>query len=383
MGLVISTFGDNLREQLPACLPLLVDRMGNEIIRLTAVKAFAVIATSPLKVHLSCVLDHVIAELTAFLRKANRALRQATLGTLNSLISAYGDSIDSSAYEKLSNFISACTGTLLHLDGDNRSSRNFGLAVAERVLPQALTLIKSSLLQRQGLSPLQNFFAALVYSANSSFDSLLESLLSSAKPYPQSGAIVKQALYSIAQCVAVLCLAAGDQKCSSTMKMLTDILRDDTSTNSEIKSAASYALGNIAVGNLTKYLPFILDQIDNQQKKQYLLLHSLKEVILIRIKFIVQHSVDKAEFDDASVDKILKLLFNHCESEEEGVRNVVAECLGKLSLIEPMKLVPALKVWTTSAAGFTRSTVVTAVKYSMMERPGKIDEIYILRSHHF
>jgi cullin-associated NEDD8-dissociated protein 1 len=49
----------------------------------------------------------------------------------------------------------------------------------------------------------------------------------------------------------------------------------------EIKSAASYALGNIAVGNLSKYLPFILNQIDNQQKKQYLLLHSLKEVFHI------------------------------------------------------------------------------------------------------
>ena len=35
----------------------------------------------------------------------------------------------------------------------------------------------------------------------------------------------------------------------------------------EIKSAASYALGNIAVGNLPKYLPFIVDQIDNRQKK--------------------------------------------------------------------------------------------------------------------
>lgn len=38
MGLVISTFGDNLGAELPACLPVLVDRMGNEITRLTAVK---------------------------------------------------------------------------------------------------------------------------------------------------------------------------------------------------------------------------------------------------------------------------------------------------------------------------------------------------------
>lgn len=418
MGLVVSAFGDNLKVELPTCLPVLVDRMGNEITRLTAVKAFAVIAASPLRIDLSCVLEHVITELTAFLRKANRALRQATLGTLNSLIVAYGDKIGSAAYEviivELSTLISdsdlhmtalsielCCT-----LMADRRSIPNVGLTVKNKVLPQALILIRSSLLQGQALSALQSFFAALVYSANTSFDSLLDSLLSTAKPSPQSGGVAKQALFSIAQCVAVLCLAAGDQKCSATVKMLTDILKDDSTTNSskqhlsllclgeigrrrdlsshanieniviesfqspfeEIKSAASYALGNIAVGNLSKYLPFILDQIDNQQKKQYLLLHSLKEVI-------VRQSVDKAEFQDSSVEKILNLLFNHCESEEEGVRNVVAECLGKIALIEPAKLVPALKERTTSQAAFTRATVVIAVKYSMVERPEKIDEI--------
>ncbi|CAN1301134.1 Cullin-associated NEDD8-dissociated protein 1 [Linum perenne] len=424
MGLVISTFGDSLRAELSACLPVLVDRMGNEITRLTAVKvhiawlAFAVIATSPLRIDLACVLEHVIGELTAFLRKANRALRQATLGTLNSLVVAYGDLIGASAYEviivELSTLISdsdlhmsalalelCCT-----LMADSRSSQSIGLAVRNKVLPQALALIKSSLLQGQALMALQNFFAALVYSANTSFDALLDSLLSCAKPTPQSGGIAKPALHSIGQCVAVLCLAAGDQKCSSTVRMLTEILKDDSSTNSakkhlallclgeigrrkdlsahahietiiiesfqspfeEIKAAASYALGNIAVGNLSKYLPFILDQIDNQQKKQYLLLHSLKEVI-------VRQSVDKAEFQDSSVEKILKLLFNHCESEEEGVRNVVAECLGKIALIEPVKLIPALKVRTTSPAAFTRATVVIAVKYSIVERPEKIDEI--------
>lgn len=418
MGLVVSTFGDHLGAELPSCLPVLVDRMGNEITRLTAVKAFAVIAASPLHLDISCVLVHVISELTAFLRKANRALRQATLGTLNTLIVGYGDKIGPTAYEviviELSTLISdsdlhmaalalelCCT-----LMADKRSGPNVGLTVRNKVLPQALTLIRSSLLQGQGLLALQNFFTALVYSANTSFDVLLESLLSTAKPSAQTGAVAKQALFSIAQCVAVLCLAAGDKKCSSTVNMLTDILKADSSTNSakqhlsllclgeigrrkdlsshdhieniviesfqspfeEIKSAASYALGNIAVGNLPKYLPFILDKIDNQQKKQYLLLHSLKEVI-------VRQSVDKAEFDDSSVDKITKLLFNHCESEEEGVRNVVAECLGKIALIEPGKLVPALKERTSRPAAFTRATVVIAVKYSIVERQEKIDEI--------
>ncbi|KAK9750059.1 hypothetical protein RND81_02G170400 [Saponaria officinalis] len=415
MGLVIATFGDSLSAELPACLPVLVDRMGNEITRLTAVKAFAVIAASPLHINLSCILEIVVAELTAFLRKANRTLRQATLGTLNSIIKAYGDKISSSAYEviivELSSLISDSElhMTALSLElcctlmADRKSTSNVGLTVRDKVLPQALTLVRSSLLQGQALA---KFFAIMVNSASTSFESLLESLLSSAKPSPQSGGVAKQAMFSIAQCVAVLCLAAGDDKCSSTVNMLTDILAGDSSINSakqhlallclgeigrrkdlsshahieniiiesfqspfeEIKSAASYALGNVAVGNLSKYLPFILDQIDYQQKKQYLLLHSLKEVI-------VRQSVDKAEFQESSVDKILKLLFNHCESEEEGVRNVVAECLGKIALIEPSKLVPALKVRTTSVAAFTRATVVIAIKYSLVERPEKIDAI--------
>ena len=62
------------------------------------------------------------------------------------------------------------------------------------------------------------------------------------------------------------------------------------------------------------------------------------------LQVIVRQSVDKAEFQDFSVEKILKLLFNHCESDEEGGRNVVAEFLGKIALVDPSKLVPALKV---------------------------------------
>jgi len=76
----------------------------------------------------------------------------------------------------------------------------------------------------------------------------------------------------------------------------------------EMKSAASYALGNIAVGNLSKYLPFILDQIDHQQKKQYLLLHSLKEVCYLIEKLCYQNAASACIFCH-QFDYLMQILF--------------------------------------------------------------------------
>ena len=59
-----------------------MERLKNEITRLTAVKALAVVAHSPLQLPLSAALAPALSELTSFLRKANRPLRQATLATL-------------------------------------------------------------------------------------------------------------------------------------------------------------------------------------------------------------------------------------------------------------------------------------------------------------
>ena len=72
---------------------------------------------------------------------------------------------------------------------------------------------------------MQSFFAALVQSDRASFNSLLDSLISTAKGSASGGSAVKQAFYSIAQCVAVLCIAAGDPKCSSTVEMLINMLK--------------------------------------------------------------------------------------------------------------------------------------------------------------
>lgn len=69
------------------------------------------------------------------------------------------------------------------------------------------------------------------------------------------------------------------------------------------------------------------------------------------------------------------VLFQHFESPEEGTRNVVAECLGKLTLVDPETLLPKLRENLKSESMFVRSTVVTALKYTISDQPQPIDTL--------
>lgn len=64
------------------------------------------------------------------------------------------------------------------------------------------------------------------------------------------------------------------------------IMESFNSHSEDVKAAASYALGSLAVGNLEKFLPFLLQEITQNPKRQYQLLHALKEVIFLSCKQI-------------------------------------------------------------------------------------------------
>jgi cullin-associated NEDD8-dissociated protein 1 len=123
------------------------------------------------------------------------------------------------------------------------------------------------------------------------------------------------------------------------------------------------------VGNLAKFLPFILKEINEQPKRQYLLLHALKEIIN-------SESVDGSpnETFKAKVGEIWTVLIGHCDSGEEGTRNVAAECLGKLCLVEPEKFLPDLRKCVKSDSTRMRATAVTAVRFMITDHPSPIDE---------
>jgi len=85
MANFISHLGDYVSEELGSCFSVLIERLHNEITRLSAVKAFTVIAESPLELDIGDTLETVASELTAFLRKALPSLRQHTLVALDAI----------------------------------------------------------------------------------------------------------------------------------------------------------------------------------------------------------------------------------------------------------------------------------------------------------
>jgi cullin-associated NEDD8-dissociated protein 1 len=88
--------------------------------------------------------------------------------------------------------------------------------------------------------------------------------------------------------------------------------------NIEIRSAASHCLGSISIGNVGFFFPKIMHLVGSNATHKYLLLLSVKEVI----------QAHREELDQ--LDELTEVLFQNAKSDEENIRNVVSECLGRL-----------------------------------------------------
>lgn len=234
--------------------------------------------------------------------------------------------------------------------------------VYDKILPEVMTLLRSPLLQGTALNCTLKFFQALVQAnlPGLMYRDLLNRLMSPVVGQKAGGQLLhKQAYHSLAKCVAAITLQVPVEAVPVASQLLQEvqgrpsdsylvfclltigeigrhfdlssidslpqyILNCFSAQSEDVKAASSHALGAIAVGNLSSYLPFILTEIEAQPKRQYLLLHSLKELIS-------SMSLTKAGLDQLipSVPSIWAQLFKHCECSEEGSRNVVAECLGE------------------------------------------------------
>ncbi|KAH3767418.1 cullin-associated NEDD8-dissociated protein 1 [Pelomyxa schiedti] len=422
MGTIISVLGDDLVAEIPICLHLLLDKLRNEITRLTTIKVISKIAESPLHVDLNPILTEVFGELAVFLRKSNRQLRQSSLMAMSTLFVHYSASrsalqISPQILAELCALITDNDLFLSHLALQLCSQiihiqSNAGVIpiLQERVLPQIFELLKSSLLQGVALQSLLSLFTQIV-SLNTktiTFDGLIDNLLALVLKSTKEIPVSKQSFSSVSQCIASICVSGKPpQRDAVVVKMIKEFSKpkDESKLISlltlgeigrrcdlshqqeavmplllsafeysaeEIKQAASFALGNVAVGSMERLLPFVLAEIGKQPHRQYLLLHSIREII------IRQSSQEGLQILKPHLPALLKLLCAHCESDEEGTRNVVAECLGKLTLLIPGEVVPKLDQ-KLEGPPFARSTVVATFKYAVTDQPQPVDTFLMER----
>uniref|UniRef100_A0A8C6LID4 TATA-binding protein interacting (TIP20) domain-containing protein n=1 Tax=Nothobranchius furzeri TaxID=105023 RepID=A0A8C6LID4_NOTFU len=409
MGHLVCHLGDHLESELQGVLAIFLERLKNEITRLTAVRTITLISASPLKVDLSPILPEALSLLGSFLRKNQRALKLATLACLTAIVTHHSASIKPAALEPVLNEISPLVDesdmhvsqvSITLLTCMAKACPSSLAKICSSVLPGVFRLIHSPLLQGGALAAILDFLQALVLSkaTNLSFSAVLK--LTSKSP-AGSSVLHRQSYHSVARCVAALSSASPEDApgtVSGLIQQVKDsgspesdrvlallclgevgrssslgrskelqgvILEAFSSTSEEIKTAASCALGGMAVSSLNEYLPFILKEVSAQPRKQYLLLHSLKEVI----------SACSASSLSPHLESIWTLLFQHCECQEEGTRNLVAECLGKLTLANPAQLLPRLRQQLKTGSPLARSTVVTAVKFTIVDHPAPIDSL--------
>ena len=396
-------------------LAILLDRLKNEITRLTAVRAFGTIARTPLPIDLTSVLPQALSDLTSFLRKANRQLRLASLAALTALIARDGPRADPAALES-----TVAEAAALVNDGDlavagaalrlvetvvKEQTRAVG-AVCDKVLEPAVALVGSPLLQGGVLEALQSLLSALAQSgaAEASFDRLF-SMLSAAGTAQNA---TQGAPMAAAQCAAVLCRSAGQDKVEATAQSLLAALEtkstndasrrfallclgelgresDLTSfpalptvltsalTSEAVAEAASLALGGVASGNLAAYLPLLLQQVCGQAgdaKLQYQLLRALNEVITTTAN---KPSGGAAAMADAQMMELLELLRSSASGRGEECSAVVGECLGHLALLSPPGVLAALREQLGAAPPEARTVAVSALRHAAVERKHSID----------
>jgi cullin-associated NEDD8-dissociated protein 1 len=261
---------------------------------------------------------------------------------------------------------------------------SIGSLLRSFVLPQALVLAASPLLQDLTLDSLLELFEAMVIAGVISVQDMRSAALDKL-PKGNENLASKSTVINLAKCIAITTCAAGENVQTETVRALiqslgigsnnlllqlnlltsgeigqrldlnllggseasqlrTLFIRYLDDSNEEVRTAAAYALGHAAVGSKEVFLPPIVEAFESSsQKKQYLLLSSLQEVVKC-------HQKNRKNLA-TSVSVIVPHLIQHFSAKEEGVRKMVADCIGSLCCFQPLEILPLLQQLTVAHAG--------------------------------
>ncbi|OQV25143.1 Cullin-associated NEDD8-dissociated protein 1 [Hypsibius exemplaris] len=429
MGQLFFSLGDHLRDELKQCLPVFVDRLKNEPTRLSTMKALVKVTSSPLRNDVSPVLADLLTLSTGFLRKNLRNLRLATLELIGALSRDYGQGIGapvmSNIIKELPALIQESDLTIAQvaLHVIVAAGNTHAAAIREHkepIVARIVEISRSPVMQGSTLTAVVEAIKILAVIGSKDDTDLKPTVLikrflqpvyentlnSQNIPEVVFSATHRQGFFGTAKCVAALALASGTDA-AVVAACITDILTKDSSENVKMislaviaeigyysdlssqpklqeafhfvfengkddsKTFAAMALGKICGGNVRKFVPNIIAELENESQKQYVILNALKELI-----HLVPSERISIEGIAPFVDRMWNSLLKRAGSVEEGYRNLLGECLGKLTALEPVRFVPLLiDVLQKTPAVQVRCTMITAIKFTVSDERRAIDPV--------
>jgi cullin-associated NEDD8-dissociated protein 1 len=354
-------------QQRLAALEVLKERMKSEILRLASVRAVNTIAVlAKTKDDLPPDWVRAVAlELGSYLRKANRALRGSSLGALRSLVgsSAGQASLDRETKKQLLKELTP----ILNVSDLHLLAPALGVLAkiiasdSENIIEDDLVTAVCSLARASLSGPVLDALSILVATIGQQGlgKPFMNALLSNAVTGDPTvvGKVIGTLLVTgapnigvgIQDFVAELKNAADDQRRSLALSTLgeaglrlgssfpvepKEFLPYFNSKSDQIPISAAIALGRAGAGDVAKYLPIILDSLKKGGSEQYLFLHSVKEILAAA----GDSETDITEYSKQIWESLISI------TQTDDNKAVGAECIGRLTCLDPSKYLPLLQV---------------------------------------
>lgn len=390
-----------LPEKRQAGLELLLDRMRNETTRLNAVRAVdhvAVFSSVPGSLDANWI-QAVTLELCGQLRKANRALRGSSVQALQHMVmcpATQGNLTEDtiigivSAIEPVvaandTHLLSPALLVMAQLQLDNpklTTSPDFVNALCDlikknisgSILDSLVTLVtsigQSGMGQRLMKSVLSvgvagdpavigkvagALFVASNGNAGVTVESFIEELNMASKLTPPDTA---------RQSLALAILGEIGLRLGTNSSLDPNIfLQQFSDEPDKVSVSAAVALGRAGAGNVSRYLPVILNATEQKGSQQYLLLHSIREVL---------HQVVTSSTDISAYERnIWDILFTSSLAEDN--KAICAECIGRLAILKPKIYIAKLQELLTSLSEGYRAVAVQALRYTLPDSDETFD----------
>ncbi|KAI8960095.1 TIP120-domain-containing protein [Daldinia sp. FL1419] len=384
-----------------AALNLLLDRLRNETTRLYAVRAIDNVAAHSLPpISLDPVwIEQVALELCGQLRKSDRALRASSIQALQHLVlsPAASDKIQ----EKTANeIVAAILPVIATNDSYLLSPALLVISQLQRVHPK---LISSPTFIKPLCELLKKNIAGV---ALESFVTLVTSVGETGLGNPLMRGVLEVGVAGdpavVGKVAGALFVASGgrvdvsvegfiDELNKSSSKTPPDTARQSLALAilgeiglrlgaksglqpniflqqfhnepDKVSVSAAVALGRAGAGNVSVFLPIILDAIKQPGNQQYLLLQSIREIL--------HQAITSSTNISSYEDDIWRLLFSASQLDDN--KAICAECIGRLAIMEPKTYIPKLQELLKDPSPAFRGVAVQALRYTLPDSDESFD----------